>query len=80
MPISSLIVYTLMKLFRKPGNWRQICEPTSSAFLYIKRCISLKLAEKKLGTLLFAAIWPHEAHRWSGLNFIYEAKYKTLEN
>ena len=31
-------------------------------------------------TLLFAAIWSHEAHSWSGLNYMYIAKYKTLEN
>ena len=31
-------------------------------------------------TLLFAVIWSQEAHSWSGLNYMYKAKYKTLEN
>ena len=31
-------------------------------------------------TLLFATIWSHEAHFWSHLNYMYETKYKTLEN
>ena len=32
MPIFSFTEYTLMKLFIKPGNWRQICKQTSSTF------------------------------------------------
>ena len=32
MPIFGFIEYTLMELFRKPGNWRQICKQTSSTF------------------------------------------------
>ena len=39
--------FFLMELFKKPGNWLQICKQTSSTFLYIKRCVSLKPAEKK---------------------------------
>ena len=32
--------YTLMELFRKPGNWRQICKQTSSTF-YISKDVFL---------------------------------------
>ena len=30
--------------------------------------------------LLFAAISSHEDHSWSGLTYMYEAKYNTIEN
>ena len=46
MPIFSFTVYTLMEVFRKPGNWRKIYEQTSSTF-YISKDVSLKRAEKK---------------------------------
>ena len=35
-----------MELFRKPGNWRQICKQTSSTF-YTSNGVFLKYAEKK---------------------------------
>ena len=40
MPISSLIECTLMELFRKPDNWRQINKQTSSTF-YTSNDVSL---------------------------------------
>ena len=46
MPIFSFIEYTLMELFRKPGDWRQICKHTSSAF-YTSNDVSLKRVERK---------------------------------
>ena len=47
MPIFGFIEYTLMELFRKPGNWRQICKQTSSTFYTSNDNISLKRVEKK---------------------------------
>ena len=40
MSIFSFIEWTLMALFRKPGNQQQICKQTSSTF-YISNYVSL---------------------------------------
>ena len=47
MPIFSFIEYTLMELYRKPGNWRQICKQTSSN-LYTSNDVSNDVEKKKL--------------------------------
>ena len=40
MSIFSFIEYTVMELFRKPGNWQQTCKQTSSTF-YTSNDVSL---------------------------------------
>ena len=47
----------------------------------LKRC-SDKKAERliKSAAFLFAAIWLHLAHSWSGVKYMCKAKYKTLGN
>ena len=46
MPIFSFLEYILIELFRKPGNWQQICKRTSWA-LYTLIDVSLKRVEKE---------------------------------
>ena len=46
MPIFSFIVHTLMKSFRKSGNWQQICKQMNSTF-YISKDVPLKTCCKE---------------------------------